>query len=144
MDFLIIGMVVVPFFWCYYFLWKTGKLARYTMMNDLYMCESTKCERFFRGYQLYLIEAVRGEKVCPHCLNEQYNLTLDGKNDQDENVWIRELYDSPRLPLNEIKKIVKLIKQNDKVFTEKHSLNEFYKYNKESSNKKYINSMPVK
>ena len=119
-----------------YFMWKEHKWSEYRYMNGLYKCINKECERNFRVYQLMLIETVKGEEVCPHCLHDKIEERYRVNEEKEESVWIRDHFDSPRITFREIKKIQKMISKLEKVMNDKKALDSFKEYQEKSITEK--------
>jgi hypothetical protein len=81
-----------------------------------------------------LIESVKGEEVCPHCLHNEIEDSYKSNKEKEESVWIREHIDSPRITLKEIKKVRKMILKLEKIIEDKKALDSFKEYQAKTMN----------
>jgi hypothetical protein len=115
-----------------YIMWVEFNWNEYEYMNSLYKCINKECERNFRVYQLMLIESVKGEEVCPHCLHNEIADSYKTNKEKEESVWIRDHFDSPRITLKEIKKVCKMISKLEKIIEDKKAVDNFKEYQTKS------------
>lgn len=126
--------------------WRQCK-RDYKSRNELYICTDNDCKRMHRNYQAQLIEAVKGEGVCPHCLKNRSNGVWLGSYVElvtKEDKWMQSHIDCPAIGKREYHKIRQAIKTAEQLRKDEAAMKRFEEYNQFSVDVSWIKNLQKK
>lgn len=118
--------------------WNT----KFKEANNLYKCSSRNCERFFRKYQIDLIESATSKIACPHCGNPGRTFTgLDSMKVDYNDSWMGVHQDCSKLSKSDFRNVMKAMESAKIAKEEREEIERFESYNNLQTDEHWIKKL---